>query len=171
MLKVIYHIIPAILLIGWAQSEPMVEIRSDFPGGNVLVTKNEGNTIHLEPDLRGGRPWFYWLFEAKASQPGTMTFVFPEKVAGFKNGGIGFQGPAISRDGGKSWVWMGTETVTENRLLIEFKQPGETIRLGVTIPYTNSDLDSFLSNHRGNPHLTHSELTRSKKAAESTSFK
>ena len=37
-------------------SDSKVAIRTDFPGGNVLVVKNEGTTIHLAADLRGGPP-------------------------------------------------------------------------------------------------------------------
>ena len=71
--------------ISLARDEAAI-IRSDFPGGNILVTKNSAATVELEPDLRGDRPWFYWYFEAEAVRPGPVRFVFPEKVIGFKNG-------------------------------------------------------------------------------------
>jgi len=77
-------------------------IHADFPGGNVTVLQNQGNTIRVAPDLRGDRPWFYWYFEATATKPGRVDFVFPAKVIGFKNGAIGFPGPAISVDRGKT---------------------------------------------------------------------
>ncbi|MBC8877199.1 MAG: hypothetical protein H8E44_47835 [Planctomycetes bacterium] len=35
--------------------EDAVSIRTDFPGGNVLVESIEGDVVHVEPDLRGGR--------------------------------------------------------------------------------------------------------------------
>lgn len=149
-------------VVGVAMADPSVRINADFPGGNVRVTANNGTTVQVEPDLRGDRPWFYWLFEATAEKPGEVTFVFPEEVAGFKNGGIGFQGPAISRDGGATWTWMGTETVKDNRFTVEFESAGETVRLGVTIPYTRSDLETFLKEHAKNPHLAVTELTRSR---------
>ena len=91
-----------------------VTINSAFPGGNVKVTHNEGDSVHVEPDLRGDSPWFYWYFEATAVKPGRVSFVFPEKVAGFKNGAIGYQGPAISTDQGKTWKWMGIDNVQGN---------------------------------------------------------
>ena len=51
-----------------------VAITADFPGGNVAVAKHEGNTVHVAPDLRGDRPWFYWCFEAKALQRPTRLY-------------------------------------------------------------------------------------------------
>lgn len=63
-------------------SEVVVTISADFPGGNVLVERNEGAAVRLAPDLRGGRPWFYWYFEAKATQPGRVKLAFrnPPKI-------------------------------------------------------------------------------------------
>lgn len=150
-------------LVHRMDAEPAVSIRTDFPGGNALIRTNSGSTVHLEPDLRGDRPWFYWLFEAKALRPGEVTFVFPQKVIGFLNGAIGFQGPAISLDAGKTWDWMGTERVTKNKFAYGFKEAGEVVRFGVTIPYTKDDLMSFLQARKGNPHFIGAKLTNSRK--------
>ena len=57
------------------RTDGAVTIRSDFPGGNVAVVKNEGSSAHVEPDLRGDKPWFYWCFEAKALKAGRVRFV------------------------------------------------------------------------------------------------
>lgn len=146
-----------------ARAEPTVEIRTDFAGGNGIVLKNEDAAVHLEPDHRGDRPWFYWMIEAKSLRAGEVTFVLPEKVIGHQNGAIGPQGPAISRDAGKSWGWMGTEQVSENTFTITFDEAGEKIRLGSTIPYTTADLRRFLESCQGNPNRQLLELTRSPK--------
>ena len=129
------------------EKKDAVSINTSFPGGNAKVTAMSGNMVHLEPDLRGGRPWFYWYFEAKSTQPGKVTFVFPEKVAGFKNGAIGFQGPAISNDQGNSWKWMGTDQVKGDSFFYEFAKANESVRFAVTIPYVQSNLDEFLKKH------------------------
>jgi hypothetical protein len=139
-----------------------VTVATKFPGGNALVERIEGDTVHLAPDLRGGRPWFYWSIAATATEPGRVRFVFPEKVAGFVNGAIGFQGPAISTDGGETWKWMGTATVQDNAFTHDFAKTGETVRFAVTIPYVQSNLDAFLKAHAKNPHLTKSVLTKSR---------
>jgi hypothetical protein len=139
-----------------------VTISTDFPGANVAVIKNENNSVVLAPDLRGDKPWFYWYFEAKAGKPGRVDFVLPEKVIGFKNGAIGFQGPAISTDGGKTWKWMGTKNVDGASFYYEFTKQNERVRFAVTIPYVQSNLDQFLKKNAGNPHLKKSVLTKSR---------
>lgn len=143
-------------------SDGNVVISADFPGGNVKVTGQSADSVQLEPDLRGGRPWFYWCFDATSTQPGKVSFVFPEKVIGFKNGAIGFQGPAISTDGGRTWKWMGTGNVDGSSFSYEFGKAGRPVRFAVTIPYLQSDLDAFLTKHAGNPHLKRSVLTKSR---------
>jgi hypothetical protein len=154
------------ILIGVAHglgAAPAVSIRTDFPGGNALIKTNAGSTVYLEPDLRGDRPWFYWLFEAKALRSGEVTFVFPHKVIGFLNGAIGFQGPAISFDRGQSWDWMGTERVTKNKFTHAFEKAGDIVQFGVTIPYTEDDLKKFLRARKENPHISQKKLTNSRK--------
>ncbi len=139
-----------------------VAITAKFPGGNILVDHHEGNSVHVAPDLRGDSPWFYWYFQATAVQPGRVRFVFPEKVAGFMNGGIGLQGPAISTDAGKTWRWMGTDTVKENAFTFDFSKKGEVVHFAVTIPYVQANLDAFCETHAKNPHLKKSVLTKSR---------
>jgi hypothetical protein len=146
-----------------AQStDAAVTINADFPGGNVHVLQNQDDSVHLEPDLRGDNRWFYWYFEATAHREGTIQFVLPETVAGFKNGGIGFQGPAISTDAGQTWNWMGTENVQDNVFSYVFSKAGESVRFAVTIPYLQADFEKFIAANRGNAHLKQSVLTRSR---------
>jgi Zinc carboxypeptidase len=154
--------LPFAIMRAEATSDGAVTVRADFPGGNVAVLHNDGSTLHVAPDLRGDSPWFYWCFEAQASQPGRVTFVFPEKVAGFKHGAIGFQGPAISSDGGLTWKWMGADHVDGSSFFFDFAKANEPVRFAVTIPYVQRELDAFLAKHSGNPHLTASVLTKSR---------
>ncbi|MEO8494226.1 MAG: M14 family zinc carboxypeptidase [Planctomycetota bacterium] len=139
-----------------------VTIHTDFPGGNVVVSRNDGSAVHVAPDPRGDSPWFYWYFEAKAAKPGRVNFVFPEQVAGFKNGAIGFQGPAISMDLGKTWKWMGTESVAGSSFYFDFAKTDEPVRFAVTIPYLQQELDAILDKNAGNSHLKTSILTKSR---------
>ena len=143
-------------------SEDAVTINTSFPGGNVKVTAQTESSVNVEPDLRGGRPWFYWHFEATSTKPGKVSFVFPEKVAGFKNGAIGFQGPAVSSDTGKTWNWMGTDQVDGDSFFYVFKKANERVRFAVTIPYLQTNLDEFLKKNASNPHLKTSVLTKSR---------
>jgi hypothetical protein len=139
-----------------------VVINAGFPGGNVTVSQDKGSIVNVAPDPRGDKPWFYWYFEAKASKPGRVTFVFPEKVVGFKNGAIGFQGPAISTNLGKTWKWMGTDNVDGSSFFFDFAKINERVRFAVTIPYVQTELDEFLRANTSNPHLKTSVLTKSR---------
>ncbi len=50
-----------------------MRIHSDFPGGNIIFDRIEGDTIYIERDLRDTEgDWFYWAFcvEAVAEQKG-----------------------------------------------------------------------------------------------------
>jgi hypothetical protein len=168
MTKIRWILLLACLLAGAARAD--VTINTSFPGGNVLVKNHTANTVEIAPDLRGGKPWFYWYFEAAASQPGRATFVFA------KPGAIGVRGPAISHDDGKTWQWMGAARVVAVRaegadekappqetFAYDFTKAGERVRFSVGIPYVQSNLDAFLAEHTRNSHLTKSVLTTSLK--------
>ncbi len=78
-----------------------MKIRTDFPGGNVVVRNIDGKRIELSPDLRDtSTNWFYWYFEAEFDAPGEYEFVFDMPA-------VGSQGPAVSLDGGATWNWGG----------------------------------------------------------------
>ena len=155
-----------------AQGSPSLKVRisTDFPGGNVLVVSNASDGVVLTPDLRGGRPWFYWYFEATPLQPGPVTFHFTEARQ------IGVRGPAVSRDGGASWNWLGTATVQLGQssdkpppgalrgdsFAYTFAAAGQAVRFAVGIPYLDAELQAFLKTHTSNPHLSRRVLTRTR---------
>ena len=151
-------------------AEPMVKLTSDFPGGNVVVKENAGRSVELAPDLRGGRPWFYWYFEAEVVQPGRVTFTFADPPQ------LGARGPAVSIDDGNTWQWLGAEHVVFARprqkdsptrrvdtFSYDFSKRGQKVRFAVTIPYVQRNLDLFLKDHAANPHLTQGVLTKTLK--------
>lgn len=140
-------------------AEMAVSIRADFPGGNVSVLQNAGATVQVAPDLRGGQPWFYWHFEATATQPGRVTFQFPAPQR------IGVRGPAVSLDGGKNWRWLGTDNVVfaappgndeaskRESFAYDFTAEHLQVRFAVAIPYLQANLAEFLQTHLANKHL------------------
>ncbi len=146
------------------QADMHLTLKSDFPGGNVTVDSNEGSTVHISPDLRTSPAWFYWYFEAEASEPGQVTFVF--------NGAkVGVRGPAVSLDEGKTWAWMGTEHVVYAHKAAEagapavpdsftynFTKAHEKVRFSVGFPYVQSNLDEFLKKNASNPNMAKSIL-------------
>lgn len=142
-----------------------VKIRSDYPGGNVIVLKNEAGNVQIAPDLRGGKHWFYWSFEAEVVQPGRVHFAFPEELTGIKSP-ISMQGPAQSLDGGKSWEWAGTKNVQDNIFSYDFEKIGQKVRFAVAFPYLQSDLDAFLKESSENKLLRMETLTKSSKGRD-----
>lgn len=56
-----------------------VAIRSDYAGGNVKVTHNDGNTIRVAPDLRGDRPRVLLVFRGDSVETGTSSLCVSEK--------------------------------------------------------------------------------------------
>lgn len=149
----------ALLLLSAEAEEPAVAIRADFPGGNIKVLQNERRTVQVTPDLRGGQPWFYWHFVATATQPGRVTFVFPEAQR------IGVQGPAVSLDDGQNWRWLGTDNVVfasppgngaasqRESFAYDFTAEHLKVRFAVAIPYLQDNLNAFLKAHAANKHL------------------
>jgi len=163
MIMNIYFIIaPVIILFASMQVHGAeVEIGTSFSGGNVVVGKIEGNTIHLAPDLRGGQPWFYWCFDARVAKPAKIIFDLgkPQK--------IGVRGPAVSIDEGKSWRYLGIENVEmtpqAERFTYEFTKENQRVRFAVAIPYLQHDLDAFIKKNATNPLLVKSELTKTRR--------
>lgn len=149
------------------QAAPL-KISADHPGGNGIVLENTGNgVVKMKPDLRGGRDWFYWNFEATPTEPGDVEFIFEGKLR------IGVRGPAVSRDGGKTWQWLGYEAVryfdknddpksaTES-FTFRFEAKNETVRFAVAIPYQKKNLDDFVRALEGIPDVFHREFTKSR---------
>jgi tetratricopeptide (TPR) repeat protein len=147
-------------------AEMKVSIRADFPGGNIVMRENKGNAVQVGPDLRGGEPWFYWHFEAEASQPGRVDFVFPGPFQ------VGARGPAVSVDDGKTWTWLGNEQVEyapldskdkADRFSHDFAADKLKARFSVGLPYVKANLDAFLAQNATTPYLSRRILTTSRK--------
>ncbi len=157
------------LASGVAPAAPAVLLSDRFPGGNIVVVSNAADVVVLAPDLRGGKPWFYWCFDATPQQPGLVKFVFPGAPR------VGVRGPAVSLDGGASWNWLGTETVhfagqpddppgapRQDSFAYTFTAAGKRVRFAVGIPYLNTNLQTFLASHAANPHLAQGVLTQTR---------
>lgn len=140
------------------KSEDEITIKTDFPGGNGIVEKIDGDVVTLKPDLRGGRDWFYWSIECRTNSSRKLKFVLPDKKY-FAY--IGMQGPAISSDGGQTWNWLGADSVDGSTFECAF-EASKPLRLSVTIPYMQSNLDRLLDDHKDNEYLSVSELAKTR---------
>ncbi len=101
-----------LILAGWvalhacADTSASFSIDTNYPGGNVIVDRIEGETVYLCPDLRDTEGWwFYWNFQVTGASGRTLTFQFNGRNP------ISVRGPAVSTDGGATWTWLGTEKV------------------------------------------------------------
>jgi hypothetical protein len=153
-----------------ATAEIRVTIRTDHPGGNVVVKKNEGAEIEIAPDQREySKPWFYWNIATEASEPGRVRYTFDAP------GRLGARGPAVSLDDGRTWQWLGLEKVTYGRAAkgdepavresFEYEYTTEhlKVRLAMAVPYQLHDLETFLEKQKDNKNLTRHVLTRTAK--------
>lgn len=130
-------------------------IDADYPGGNIVVERAEGDTVHLRPDLRDTKGWwFYWNFRVQGVQGRTLTFEFSGPNP------IGVRGPAVSTDRGQSWSWLGAETTSDSSFTYAFAKDAEAVRFCLGMPYQAKHLQEFLAQHQSKLHLRVEELSK-----------
>ena len=138
---------------------PTPRIDADFPGGNILQDGRDGDTLFLRQDLRDTEGhWFWWYFRARDCAGCRLLFSFTDGCV------VGHRGPAVSRDGGRTWEWLGRDSVvrTEKGFAFEARFPddAEDTRFAFSIPYVESDLLRFATARDGA--LRIEELCRSR---------
>ena len=134
-----------------------VIIDADFPGGNIIVERIEGNTIFLRPNQRDSSTWwFYWYFRVCGATGQTLKFQFTGKNP------IGTQGPAFSTDGGGTWSWLDSRAVKDSSFTYKFGQKGRDVLFCFSIPYLEDNLRQFLQKNSDNSHLAVHELCRTR---------
>ncbi len=146
-----------------------IEIRCDYPGGNVRVLgiDAESGVVRLAPDMRdsSGR-WFHWNFEIAGAAGRTLRFQFPD---GYEY--ISSLGPAISRDGGGTWAWLhpdGSRHEPANAFSYAFGEDENRTLLAVSIPYVQSDWDAFSATWRGRGDVEQGVLCKSQSGRRDT---
>lgn len=130
-------------------------VTSDFPGGNIVVEKIEGDVVQLRQDERDtSRFWFYWCFQVNGAESRTVRF-------NFTNGNVfGSRGPAVSTDKGHSWSWLGPDACDGDSFVYKFPANASRVRFAFAVPYTTTNLDQFLQQHKDHPSLGSYELVR-----------
>jgi len=133
-------------------------VDADYPGGNILVERIDGDVVHLRPDLRDTEGWwFYWNFRVRGAQGRTLTFAFSGRSP------IGVRGPAVSTDGSESWSWLGAAAVQDGSFDYAFGQEAEDVRFCFAIPYQEQNLQQFLTRYDRSPHIAVHDLSKTKK--------
>lgn len=120
-----------------------MEIRKDYPGGNIKVNRIEGDTVYLEQEIRDtGEWWFYWNFCARGMQGRKIKFVF-------ENGEVlGGHGPCRSTDG-INWTWAGASTLRGlDCFEYTFSENETEVYFAFSIPYQLADLERFIVKNR-----------------------
>ncbi|MBV8880983.1 MAG: hypothetical protein JO332_13520 [Planctomycetaceae bacterium] len=133
-----------------ANGQEGLRVDADFPGGNIVVDKIDGDAVSVHQDLRDtAGDWFYWQFRVRGAQGRTLTVTFT------KGNVIGVLGPAVSRDAGATWTWLGADAVKGASFKIAVD--AAEVRFCVSIPYQEADLKKFLARHAEvtvEPHCT-----------------
>lgn len=135
-------------------------IDAAFPGGNILVSKIEGDTVQLAPDMRDSLvPWFYWHCRVTGAGGRKLTFIFNKN-------NVGARGPGVSLDGGKTWKWLGADAVVDGAFSFAFPAGADDVRFSVGMPYLRAGLDRCLARHKDNPFLQIDTLTKTRKGRD-----
>lgn len=139
-------------------NRPALQIDADFPGGNIVVGRIDGDEVFLHQDLRETTGnWFYWCFRVRGAEGRTLRFNFT------KTDVLGARGPALSTDGGRTWQWLGTNVVAGRTFTYAF--PAETseafFSLGMT--YTERHWRDFMARLGPRPGLKTGTLCQTPK--------
>ncbi len=146
--------------LAFAQDKATLAIDAAFPGGNILVSKIEGDTITLGPDKRDSLlPWFYWYYRVTGASRRKLTFVFSKD-------NVGARGPGVSLDAGKTWKWLGADAVTDGTFAFTFPAKADDVRFSVGMPYLRADLDQCLARHKDDSFLQLETLTKTRKGRD-----
>jgi len=138
-----------------AKPQPRFHIDSDFPGGNIRVDLISGDVINLRPDIRDSNPksvtsYRLWAFRVRGAQQRTLNFQFSSFLKGKQPdpfGSLSTRGPAISRDGGKTWRWMldGKAVNPPFAFSYRFGPEEREVLFSWMPPFTGSTLRQFVS--------------------------
>jgi len=137
-----------------------VKINSDFPGGNIVFERMEGDDVFLHQDLRDTNgDWFYWYFAVTGAQGRELTFHFTQSRA------LGVLGPGVSTDGGVTWRWLNAYGLGDS-FTYKFAPDEKEVRFSFGMPYTAANLKRFLDQYTPGPYLSREILTTSPKGRQ-----
>ena len=147
-----------------------VEIRSDYPGGNIKVEKIDeaAGVVTLAPDLRDTKTkWFHFDFTLTGAAGRKLHFQFPTNRFNY----LATLGPAISRDGGATWRWLnqdGTRHEPGNAFDYTFAADENETRFAVSIPYNQKNWDAAAVRWRGKDGVKFDVLCKSQSGKRDT---
>ena len=138
----------------------MIKIDSDFPGGNIVVERIEGDTLVLCPDMRDtAGSWFYWAFRLRGAAGRRLAVRFSAHTP------VGMRGPALSRDGGLTWQWS-TEPFTTEGFTLTIPEGQDDLRVAFAPLYTQAEWERFLAGRAPAGGWQRNVLCRSRKGRD-----
>ncbi|MFC1606474.1 M14 family zinc carboxypeptidase [Candidatus Latescibacterota bacterium] len=163
--QIIFLSLISLVLIMSGCAKENLAIDADYPGGNILVERIDGDTVFLKQDLRDTEGWwFYWNFRVRGAAGRTLTF---NMDSGRNPTGalspICSRGPAVSTDGGETWSWLGLESENSASFSFTFPDDNQETRFCLAMPYQEANLHNFLETHTSNPSLSVEELCKTRK--------
>ena len=147
-----------------------IEIRSDYPGGNVKVLgiDETNGVVRVAPDQRDtAGKWFHFDFTVRGAAGRTLRFQFPQDKYEY----LTSLGPAISRDGGATWTWLNADGMRYkpiNYFNYAFAPDENETRFAVSIPYTQKDWDAAAVRWRGKDGVKFDVLCKSQSGRRDT---
>ena len=138
-------------------AEKGIQVDADFPGGNIVVEKIEGNTVTVHQERRDSEGWwFYWCFRVRGGAGKTLQFNFTDGAP------VGVRGPAVSRDEGATWNWLGKTSDTKS-FRFAFPADADSVRFSFGMTYTEANLKKFIGRIGANNSLKEEILCQSRK--------
>ena len=108
------------------------QIDSDFPGGNIIVERIEGDTVFLRQDWQSSSEWwFYWHFRVRSAQGRKLRFQFTDGDV------FAACGPCVHHR--NNWYWLGRERVENNGFSFDFGEDDSEVYFAFCFPYRQSD--------------------------------
>jgi len=149
-------------------SQAAISVRSDYPGGNIKIEKIDeaAGVVELKPDYRDTPWYFHWDFTISGAAGRKLKFRFASKKEVLSS-----LGPAISRDGGKTWRWLnndGRRHEPFNAFDYTFAADENETRFAVSIPYTQADWDKAAERWRGKDGVEFGVLCKSQSGKRDT---
>lgn len=144
-------LVPMTAVADPASSKANLTVDCDFPGGNIIFERIDGDDVYIRQDPRDTAGfWFYWYFRVRGAAGRRLRFHFTDGNV------LSTQGPAVSLDGGKNWSWLGPKTVEGNSFVFQFPEKEESsdgVRFCLAIPYLESNLKEFYRSKADSPFL------------------
>jgi hypothetical protein len=134
-------------------------IDADFDGGNIILERIDGSHVYVRQDIRDTNgDWFFWRFRVRGAEGRRLMFHFTAGPV------IGTRGPAVSRDGGRSWEWLGAGAVSGNERFVYASAADEhETQFCFCVPYLQEDLERWLDRCGAQARPVRTILTRSRK--------